>query len=81
MFISKLESPESRGNHSLTSKCRFKNNKIHELHYILKLKTWRVPVAFFFPLFLADVDKKYRNEIEMIKNNSVTSMEYVYFLN
>ena len=39
MFISKLESPESRGNHSLTSKCKFKNLKIHELHYVLKLKT------------------------------------------
>ena len=39
MFISKLESPESRGHHSLTSKCRFKNPKIHELHYVLKLKT------------------------------------------
>ena len=36
MFISKLESPESRGNHSLTSKCRFKNPKIHELCYVLK---------------------------------------------
>ena len=79
MFISKLEGPENRGNHSLTSKCRFRNNKIHELHYVLKLKTQ--PVAFLFPLFLADVDMKYRNEIEMIKNNSVTSMEYVYLLN
>ena len=39
MFISKLESPEGKGNHSLTSKCRFKNPKIHELYYFLKLKT------------------------------------------
>ena len=38
-----------------------------------------VPVAFLFPLFLADLDKKYRNEIEMDKNNSGTYMEYVYF--
>ena len=67
MLISKLESLESRGNHSLTSKCRFKNHKIHELYYVLKLKTRRVPVAFLFPLFLADLDKKYRNEIEMNK--------------
>ena len=29
MFISKLESLESRGNHSLTSKRGFKNAKIH----------------------------------------------------
>ena len=67
MFISKLESLESRGNHSLTSKCRFKNPNIHELCYVLKLKTRRVPVAFLFRLFLADLDKKYRNEIEMNK--------------
>ena len=26
-----------------------------------------VPVAFLFPLFLADLDKKYGNEIEMDK--------------
>ena len=26
-----------------------------------------VPVAFLFPLFLADVDKNYRNEIEIDK--------------
>ena len=39
MFISKSGSPESRGNHSLTSKCRFKNPKIHELHYLLEFKT------------------------------------------
>ena len=67
MFISKLESPKSRVNHSLTSKCRFKNPKIHELCYVLKLKTRRLPVAFLFPLFLADLGKKYRNEIEMNK--------------
>ena len=66
MFISKLESPESRGNHSLTSKCIFRNPKIHELCYVLKLKP--MPVAFLFPLFLADLHKKYRNEIEMNKN-------------
>ena len=38
-----------------------------------------VPDAIVFPLFLVDRDKKYRNEIEMDKNNSVTYMEYVYF--
>ena len=67
MFISKSESLESRGNHSLTSKCRFKNNKIHDLCYLLKLKTRRVSVPFLFNIFLADLDKKYRNEIEMNK--------------
>ena len=67
MFISKLGCPEVRGNHCLTSKCSLKNPKMHELHYVLQLKTRRVPVAFLFPLFLADLDKKYKNEIEMNK--------------
>ena len=39
MFISKLDSAEGRGNHSLTSKWRFKNPKIHELRYVLEFKT------------------------------------------
>ena len=38
-----------------------------------------MPVAFLFPLFLVDMDKMYRNEIEWIKNNSVTDMEYIYY--
>ena len=38
-----------------------------------------MPVAFLFPLFLVDLDKKYRKEIEMDKNNSITYMEYTYF--
>ena len=38
-----------------------------------------IPGAFLFPLFLADLDKKHRNEIEMDKNNSVTYIEYVDF--
>ena len=67
MFISKLESLESRGNQLLTSKCRFKTAKIHELCYVLEFKTRRVPVAFLFCLVLADLDKKYTNEIEMNK--------------
>ena len=77
MFISKLVCPQLRGNHSLTSKCRFKNHKIHDLHYVLDFKTVRV--AFMFPLFPADLDKKYGNEIEMDENNNVTYIEYVYF--
>ena len=69
MFISNLESPERRRNHSLTSKRIFKNPKIHELSYVLKLKTRASCVLF--ALFLADLDKQYRNEIEVGKNNSV----------
>ena len=39
MFISNLWSLERRGNHSLTSKCRFKNPKIHDLCCALEYKT------------------------------------------
>ena len=38
MFISNLGCPECRENHSLTSKCRFKNPKIHELCNVLEFK-------------------------------------------
>ena len=75
MFIFKLGCPENRGNYSLTSKCRFKNPKIHDL----SLSSKAVSVAFMFPLFLADLDMKYGNEIESMRNNSVIYMEYVYF--
>ena len=77
MFISKLESPESRRNHSLTSKCRFKRLKSMNCVTYWSLKP--VPVAFLVSLFLAGLDTKYRNEIEMDKINSETYMEYVYF--
>ena len=77
MFISKLGCPGRRGNHSLTSKCRFKNLKIHDRRYVLDWKTRGSLVLV--SLFLADLDKKYRNEIEMNKKNCVTYMEYVYF--
>ena len=30
--------PERKENNSLTSKCRFKNPKIHELRYVLEFK-------------------------------------------
>ena len=36
-------------------------------------------VPFLFLLFLTDLDKKYRNEMEMDKSNGVSYMEYVYF--
>ena len=65
MFISKLGCPEIGRNHPLTSKCRFKNAKIHELCYVMDFKTRASP--FLFPSFLADLDKKYRIEIEMDK--------------
>ena len=39
MFISNSGCPECRGNNSLTSKCRFENAKIHELCYVMELKT------------------------------------------
>ena len=65
MFIFQLGCPESRGNHSLTSKCKFSNLKIQDLPYVLYFKP--VPVAFMYPLFLADLDKKYKSEIEMDK--------------
>ena len=38
MLTSKLGCPKSRENHSLTSKCRFKTPKIHELYYLKELK-------------------------------------------
>ena len=63
MFISKLERPEPRRNHSLTSRCRFINLKVHKSRYVLQLKP--VPVAFQFPLFFAYFLKKYGNEIEI----------------
>ena len=67
MFISKLECPEIGRNHCLISKCRLKKPKIHERCYVLEYKNPVVPRASLFPLFLADLDKKYRNEIEMDK--------------
>ena len=39
MFISNLGFPEHRRNLSISSKCRFKNAKIHELRYVMELKT------------------------------------------
>ena len=65
MFNSNLGSPERRGNHSLTFKCRFRNPKIHELRYVLTLKICASCVLF--PLFLPGLDKQYRIEIEVDK--------------
>ena len=62
MFISELGSLERRENHFLTSKCRFKNPKIHELRYVLELKTRASPVLV--SLFLVDLDKNYTIEMK-----------------
>ena len=63
MVISKLGSPESKENHSLTSRRRFKNLKIHGPHYILGVKT--CASCFHVSLSLPDLNKKHRNDIEM----------------
>ena len=62
MFISKLGGSERKGNHLLTPKRRFKSPKTHDLITCLTSKP--VPVAFIFPLLLADLEKKYKNESE-----------------
>ena len=38
MFISELECLERGENHSLTSRCRFKNPEANELGYVLEFK-------------------------------------------
>ena len=66
MFIINLGSLERRRNTlALTSKVRFKNPKIHELRYVQELKTHASPLPV--SLFLVDLDKNYRNEVEMDK--------------
>ena len=65
MFIFKLGCPERKENNSLPSKCRFKIPEIDELRYVLKLKTRAS--SFMFPLFVADLDKTYRNETKIGK--------------
>ena len=66
MFLSKLGCPQRGGNHFPTSNCRIKNPKLHDLSLRRGLQN-PCQFAFMFPLFLADLDKKYRNEIEMDK--------------
>ena len=69
MAISKVGCPERKGNHSLTSRCRLKKPEIYELSYVLDFKP--VSAAFLFHLLLDDLDKKYRNDIEMDKKIAV----------
>ena len=47
MFISKIMCPERKENSSLTSKCRFKTPKIHELCYVIEFKNHASSVPFF----------------------------------
>ena len=75
MFIVNLEIPGSRRNHSLTSKCRFRNLKIHDV-LSPRVQACVSRVLNLFPLFLDDLDKKYKNEIKWIKYNSIIYMEY-----
>ena len=65
MFISQLECPESRGNHPLTYKCKFKTQ--NSINWVTSFSLKPVLVALLSPLFLADLDKKYTNKIEMDK--------------
>ena len=65
MFISKLGCPERKENNSLTSKCRFKTLKIDELCSLMEFRNRASSVLISF--IPADLDKKYRNEIEMNK--------------
>ena len=69
MFIFKLGCRENRGNHSLTSKCRFKNLKIHDLLYdVLHPSVEKMCQSrSFFPYSWLILDKKYKNEIEKDK--------------
>ena len=56
MLISKLGCPEDKENNSITS------------IFVTSWSSKPLPVAFWFPIFLADLDEKYGNEIEMNKN-------------
>ena len=65
MFIFKLRYQERQENNSLTSKCRYRTLRIHELCYLMEFKARASSVLV--SLFLADLDKNYGNEIEMDK--------------
>ena len=67
MFSSTLGCPERKETNSQTSKCRFKNLKIHELLLCPGVEN-PCQLHSCFPHFLADLDKKYRNKIEMDKS-------------
>ena len=65
MFISNLQCPERGGNRSsLTFKC-IDSKTLKSMNFVTSWSTKPMPRAFLFPLFLADLDKKYRNEIQM----------------
>ena len=64
MFPSKLGCPERKENNSLTSKCRFKNPEIHELRYVMELKTH---ASCVLASLIPGSSRQDRNEIEMDK--------------
>ena len=71
------------GNHYLTFNFRFKN--IKSINSVTSCPNSKpMVVAFFFPVFLADIYKNYGHEKEMDRKlyieNSVSYMEYVYFI-
>ena len=65
MFISKLGCPQYRGNHSRSSTAESKTLK--SMTYLTSWSSKVVPVAFKFPLFWVDLDKKYKIQIEKDK--------------
>ena len=66
MFIFKLGSPESRGNHSQLPSADSKTLK--SMNCATSLSSKLVPVAFMFPSLMPDLNRKYRNVIEIDKN-------------
>ena len=78
MFISNFGCPESRGNHSLNSKCRFKNHKIHDSACFTFLSCQlRSCFPYSWLIWTGNIEIKQKS----IKNNSVTYMEYVLISN
>ena len=63
MFISKLG-----GSEEITPWLPSADSEtLKSMNCLMSLKSKAVPVAFMFPLFLADLDKKYKTEIEKDK--------------
>ena len=66
MFISKLRYPERKENNSLTSRVQIQNSR-NPWTVLRNGVQEAVRVPFLFLIFLTDINKKYRNEIEMDK--------------
>ena len=67
MFIARLGCPERKGNHSLIFKMQINPKILKSTSCVTSSNSKPVPVAFLFPLLLADIDKKYRDEREFDK--------------